>query len=547
MAESAAPSTVTSKLSGERASATLESRIGLIAILGLAAGFILRLSIARSRYLVADEALDYLLVNQPSFLEAYRASLTNAHPPLYYFVLYYMRSLGTSELMLRLPSVLAGTLTPWFAFLWLKRLGRVTAFVALLLLTFAPALIAFSTEMRPYALLLLFLAAALWSLDRAFEKNSFWEMLLFGLFLCLANLTQYSAMWATVAMDIYALARIFSGDLRKTAIFGWITSQACTLMVLGFLWVTHISRMYHDAIRSVAEDGWLRAEYFQAGENVFHFALRATEHAFFYLLTRQKEISLTLAPYSVAIVLAIVLLFVFGVAPLLIKPAGDVKISIRSARIFGALILLPFLIGCAGALLRLYPYGGSRHVAYLAPFAAAGIASGIVWLSRRTFSIAVAATLALLLVCAWRVEPLSYISPADQASKQMAQALAYIHETVPRGGIVVVDYNSSLVLRYYLCPDERNSVRTFENEINQFGCAQYRMARARGYDWAFTSENLGPILAGMERQFGWQHEQPIWLVQAAEMRFDSKVLARFGAKNSKEFGLNVSVTRLRAP
>jgi Dolichyl-phosphate-mannose-protein mannosyltransferase len=546
MAESAFSSRITSRLAG-RVDAWLEPHIGLLAMLALVAGFIVRIVVARGRYLVADEALDYLLVNQGSALEAYRASLTNAHPPLYYFVLYYWRFLGSSELMLRLPSVAAGTLMPWFAFLWLKRLGRETAFLALLLLTFAPTFITFSTEIRPYAFLLLFLTAALWSLDRGFEKNSPGAMLLFGAFLCLANFTHYSAIWATIAMGIYALARIFFGELKKAAIFGWITSQVSALIVLGFLWITHISKLRNDAIKSVAVNGWLRAEYFQPGEHALHFAIRATAHAFFYLLTRQTEISLALALLSVVIPTALVLFFVFGVALLLANRAGGKQSTARPTRTFGVLMLLPFAIGCAGALLRLYPYGGSRHVAYLAPFAVAGIATSIAWLNKEASWAGIGATVALLLVCTMRVEPLSYISPSDQSSARMARAVNYIHASVPAGGVIVVDYNSSLVMRYYLCSGKGNMIWNFEDQMSQFACGKYEMARARGYEWMFTSENFRPILARMEKQFSWRHGQPIWLVQAAEMRLNATVLARCGAERSKEFGQNISVTQLRAP
>lgn len=90
------------------------------------------------------------------------------------------------------------------------------------------------------------------------------------------------------------------------------------------------------------------------------------------------------------------------------------------------LLILPFAIGYAGALLRLYPYGGSRHVAYLPPFAAIGIASGIAWLSRKAAGAGLIVMVVLLVICTRRVEPLSYISPADQASARMAQALEYI-------------------------------------------------------------------------------------------------------------------------
>lgn len=547
MAESALSSRMIWRQNSSGVDAWLESHIGLLATLALVGGFIVRIMIAHSRYLVADEALDYLLINQPSALGAYRASLTNAHPPLYYFVLYYCRFLGTSELMLRLPSAIAGTLMPWFAFLWLKRFGRTAAFLALLLLTFTPALINFSTEIRPYALLLLFLAAALWGLDRAFDKNSPGGMLLFGLLLCLAILTQYSAIWAVIAMGIYALARIVFGELKKAAIFAWTATQAWALAVLAFLWVTHISKLHNDAMESAAVNGWLRTEYFHAGDHVLRFVVRATAHTFFYLLTRQTQISPALSLRSVLIPMAIAALFVFAAALLLANRAGGIGTTPRSTRLFGALVLLPFAIGCAGAIAGLYPYGGSRHVAYLAPFLVAGIAISIAWLSRKVSWAGIAATVALLVVCTMRVEPLSYISPADQASEHIERAVQYIHESVPAGGILVVDYNSSLVARYYLCSGKGNSIRSFESQIGEFSCGTYEMARARGGDWNLTSENLGPILAAMEKQFRWKQGRPIWLVQAAEMRLDVATLERFGLESSKEFGLNVSVSELRAP
>lgn len=515
--------------------AWLESHVELLAMVALGVGLIVRIVIARGRYLIGDEVLDYMLVNRQSALEAYRASLSNAHPPLFYFVLYYCRFLGTSELMLRFPSVIAGTLMPWFAFLWLKRFGRKAAFLALLLLTFGPALIGFSVEMRPYALLLLFLVAALWSLDRAFEKNSAGEMLLFGVFLCLAILTQYSAIWAVIAIGIYALARIFFGELKRVVILSWIATQACTLSVLAFLWMTHISKLHNNTMESVAVNGWLRTEYLHAGENALHFAARATADAFFYLMTGQTEISLALSLRSILIAIAV--LFVLGVVLLLANRASSMQASPRSTRIFGALVLLPFVIGYAGAIAGLYPYGGSRHVAYLAPFLVAGIAISIAWLSRRVFWAGIAATIALS----------SYISPVDQAKKQMVQAMKYIHESVPAGSVIVVDYNSSLELRYYLCSGAQRAMGEFEYLISQSGCGEYKMARSLCFDWTFTSENMGPILAEMEKQFNWKRGQPIWLVEAAETPFDAATLARFGSDHRHEFGEYVSVTRLRAP
>ena len=61
---------------------------------------------------------------KPSLVEAYRSSLNLAHPPLLILLLNMWRRLGTSELFLRLPSVVAGTIFCWIFFRWLTRLLR---------------------------------------------------------------------------------------------------------------------------------------------------------------------------------------------------------------------------------------------------------------------------------------------------------------------------------------------------------------------------------------------------------------------------------------
>ena len=72
--------------------------------------FLLRLWKASGTFLNLDEAMHFLAANKPSLVEAYRSSLNLAHPPLLILLLNVWRSLGTSELFLRLPSVIAGTI-----------------------------------------------------------------------------------------------------------------------------------------------------------------------------------------------------------------------------------------------------------------------------------------------------------------------------------------------------------------------------------------------------------------------------------------------------
>src|ERR1700751_5705219 len=76
-------------------------------------------------------------------------------------------------ILARLPSVLAGIAAGWFIYLWLRDVAdRTTAIIAMSLVLFSPALIYTSAEVRQYALLLCFMAATLYLLDRAFMTKS---------------------------------------------------------------------------------------------------------------------------------------------------------------------------------------------------------------------------------------------------------------------------------------------------------------------------------------------------------------------------------------
>jgi len=91
----------------------LHDHLQAIALAVTTAGFVARIVAANRSYFNPDEVLHYFMINEPSLLLAYKASLTNAHPPLLYLLLYLCHFAGHSDLALRLPSVLAGTAFCW--------------------------------------------------------------------------------------------------------------------------------------------------------------------------------------------------------------------------------------------------------------------------------------------------------------------------------------------------------------------------------------------------------------------------------------------------
>src|SRR5205807_9400404 len=112
---------------GSQSAATSNSRFlsvdgDVLPLLVLVVGFGARLFKAWRYFLNPDEALHNLLASQASLRLTNQAALTNAHPPLLILVTHYWRWLGQSELMLRMPSVLAGTACCWLIYLWLRQI-----------------------------------------------------------------------------------------------------------------------------------------------------------------------------------------------------------------------------------------------------------------------------------------------------------------------------------------------------------------------------------------------------------------------------------------
>ena len=54
-----------------------------------------------------------------------------------------------------------------------------------------------------------------------------------------------------------------------------------------------------------------------------------------------------------------------------------------SPRQLGIFLILPFMLNCLAAIVDLYPYGGTRHSAFLLPFAIAAVSVALAKLTRQ--------------------------------------------------------------------------------------------------------------------------------------------------------------------
>jgi hypothetical protein len=455
----------------------LASSIGVIVAVSLAAAFVLRGMAALGTYLNPDEALHYVLVNQDSLAAAYRASLTNAHPPLYFVLLYYWRFVGNSELMLRLPSILASTAACWMAFRWIAlALGRTAGLAGLLLMAFSPALTALGAEVRAYSVLLFCMAAALYFLERAFQDQQVSSIIYSSLFLYLAILTHYSALWFVLAAGIYALLRIraLSGKLRAI----WALFQAGGAAIYGWLYVAHISKLRGSPLESAAITGWLRGVYFHRGAASPASFLRNASVGLFQFLFATNAGSFTL------------LLFIAGLLWML--TAGVLKKRFDLAA-FGMLLILPFVLNFGGSLLDVYPYGGTRHCVYLVLFATAGVSFLVAQaVGQKLLPVLI---LAALLTPFWyrhrRSDP-QEMSRDHQRKEWMTDALTYLHAEVPPGQRLFSNLQTSIILAYYLGRDQVPAPAVECGGLAETSYGPYRVVALN--DWSVAPAEMAAAL-----------------------------------------------------
>jgi uncharacterized membrane protein len=514
--------------------AWLDARLNLFVLGIIAAAFLLRVSAAGRSFLNPDEALHYIILNQRSVLWAYKVSLTNAHPPLIYLLLYFWKFLGRSELWLRFPSVLAGTAVCWVAYKWIGTIfGRTAGVIGLILVAFSPAAIALSAEVRSYALLLFFETAALYFAEIALHEKSVRKMWRFSIFLYLAILSHYSAVFFVLGVGIYALARIVQARLPRKVVAAWAAGQAGALAIYAFLYVTHISKLKTNiAMWEVSFD---KAYSHSGHENLFTFARQRTMDIFTFLFENHY------------VATALFLAWAAAVATLLFRE----WVSRRKEQAFsfrGILLLLPFVAVFGAGIAGYYPYVGSRHTVFLAPFAIAALSFVLATVNRQKLWASI--VVAVLLVAASNTsgqmfDP--YITKENQSRSLMKAAVRDIHDTIPSGGLIMTDYQSALLLVYYLCgPELILPVGTFNLPASRVKCNGYTIASFQTWELQapFFLSQFGKLARAQRLTSG----DRIWIFQsgwnptfARDLPFASP---RFRCVQPKTFGDNIAVIPL---
>ena len=515
-----------------------ESHVRAAAMALLTAGFGVRLWLASGTFLNPDEALHFFNANRGSAWLAYQASLTMAHPPLLIFLLYWWKNLGTSEFMLRLPSVLAGSGFCWVFFKWLEKLfGPAVALVGLTFATLLAPMVLLSVEVRQYELLLLFAISGAYLLELALEKRSAPFMLASAACLYLAMLSHYSAVLFVGAVGVYALLRLFGDQPPLTLTAAWVAAQAGALALLGFLYVTHLSKLKHTTMAEQAFESWLYKSYLHPGHgNLIVFVLARTFSVFQFMLGQ-------LVTGDIAVI-AFVAGIVFLLRGTIARPASS-----ASSRQLAALLILPFVLNCAAGLLGVYPYGGTRHCVFLAVFGLAGISLRIVRIAAGRAGRAIIMSLALIALCwAFRSIRQPYFYRADQSHAHMERALAFIWEQIPPSDLVLVDYESGLELAHYLCNQQPVSYNGSIPGFLVFTCGGHRIVSTMYTLWAFDVQTFLEQWNRLIVDAALKPDERVWVGQArwtVSLADDLKTYPELQNLQVQSFGRNIQFFALR--
>ncbi len=137
-----------------------------------------------------DEAFSSLLIRRP-WMEMFRYSLTDIHPPFYYIILrIWALFFGYSDFALRFLSALFGTALIFIVYKFGVKFSdsKILGLVTSLVFAVNPFLINYSQEARSYALLTFLIVGTVHALHKR-------EWFMFSVFLSLTFLTHYMALF----------------------------------------------------------------------------------------------------------------------------------------------------------------------------------------------------------------------------------------------------------------------------------------------------------------------------------------------------------------
>jgi hypothetical protein len=514
-----------------------------VALALIAAGLLHRVLVALPGFLSPDEADNFLVASNPTLSVVIRGAPGTPYPAFYLIFLHFWRLLGTSDFMLRLPSIIAGTAALWFAFRWLVvAFNRTTGLAGLILLAFAPTPVTLLTEVGPSSFVLLFAAAGLLLLELAFQRKSALTMACSGLLFVLTLASHASAVWLLASLGLYGIVRVILERPPKAVTTAWAAGQAAIVLLAVCGYVTRFLPARAGAGGAFAHASWLSNSYFRPGEeSLLFFPIRQTTAFFQYIFASSTD------------GIGAMLISAVGIAILLVTgwKARKLPIGSRGTGLWtsdfepwtflsrGLLLVLPFASVCAAAIGRAYPYGGTSDGLVLLLPAMAGVGFTVAMaLGHKIWPVLAAA---VVLVPVWITganRAPDRFPPANQHRESLAGAVAYINQVVPPGRLIFSDMSTQAELRRYLRSGMTTMAQSPSGRFVEYDHGGFRLVGTRDFR-DFPADSFGDEFARVAQAYGLQEGDTVCVASIApdtslvihlfrRYRLEPPVLGTFG-------------------
>jgi mannosyltransferase len=208
-------------------------------------GTVLRL-INLNQGLWLDEAAQVLLSNR-SITDIIFNSSVDVHPPLSYILMHFWMIANTSDVWLRMLSVLFGVLTIWTIFILAsklidKKVGLLSAF----LLSISPFHIYYSQEVRMYSEAIFFAVVSMYYFFLSTKKNNLLHSIIYILATTVLIYTHYAGFLLLFTQIIYHL--FFRLGMR---------SLLKKMLVVILLWLPWLPQFVLQLSRNINADNYL--------------------------------------------------------------------------------------------------------------------------------------------------------------------------------------------------------------------------------------------------------------------------------------------------
>jgi hypothetical protein len=241
------------------------------------------------------------------------------------------------------------------------------------------------------------------------------------------------------------------------------------------------------------------------------------------------------------------LFFLVGVLLLLRRKSPSPKRN--SSRRFAIFLLLPFAIAAAASLAHVYPYGGTRHIAFLIIPAMAGVSVAMARLSAERPARSLAITLCVLIVCIAIGKPRRpTMDRADQSQARMSSAVEFVARNIDPSALIFTDYESDLVLGHYLCSQRPIAFETSNADFEVFSCGHKIISAGYKAGTDFTQTNFPALWNTLIATYGMRSGTEVWVMQAGwDADLPEKLrdnYPEFRALRYTSFGDNIRIFKL---